>query len=168
MTKVLTPLTTPPMNPPEETIPAPIALAISRALAESSCHWISSCSFISCSSSRGHRSCRFSARAVSWCSSRWKAAGISRMMDMTASAMPGPITRPARASTPITATRVSTRARGRRSFAPFRFLGNRCRSMARMGTFRIKARAPPSRNGAKMPSSQPSAARTASRRCSAQ
>ena len=69
-------------------IPAPIALAISRALAESSCHWISSCSFISCSSSRGHRSCRFSARAVSWCSSRWKAAGISRMMDMTASAMP--------------------------------------------------------------------------------
>ena len=38
------------------------------------------------------------------------------MMDMTASAMPGPITRPARASTPITATRVSTRARGRRSW----------------------------------------------------
>ena len=163
MTKVLTPLTSPPMKPPpEETMPVPTAWAYSSTLRESPSQ------LIFASASHSWIMGRYAARPFSCFCRRSKAAGISRTMAITASAMPGPMTRPARASTPSTASRVSTRARGRRSFAPFRLLGNRCRSMARMGTFRMKARAPPSRNGARIPNSQPSAARTASRRCSAQ
>ncbi len=75
------------------------------------------------------------------------------MMDMTAFMMPKPITRQP-ASTPITATRLSTRP-GAAELMPL-VSGEQVPLDARMGTFRIKARAPPSRNGAKIPSSQPS------------
>ena len=167
MTKVLTPLTTPPMKPPpEETRPVPRARAYSSTLRERLSQSMSTPA--SHSWIMGRYSVRDSERPFSCFCSRSKAAGISWMMDITASAMPGPITSPARASTPSTATRVSTRARGRRIFAPLRLFFSRCRSMARMGTFSTKARAPPSRNGARMPSSQPAAPSTTSRCCRAQ
>ena len=167
MTKVLTPLTTPPIRPlPEETRPVPRAWAYARALRER----LSQSMFTPASHSwiMGRYSVRDSERPFSCACSRSKAAGISRMMDITASAMPGPMTREARASTPSTASSVSTRARGRRSFAPLRLFFSRCRSMARMGTFSTKARAPPSRKGARIPSSPRTAPQTTSRFCRAQ
>lgn len=89
-------------------------------------------------------------------------------MDITASAMPGPMTQEARASTPSTPTSASTSAMGRRNRAADLARGIRLRSMARMGTFRINAMAPPSRKGARIPSSQPTAPPRAHRFCSTQ
>jgi hypothetical protein len=78
------------------------------------------------------------------------------------------MTAEARVSTPITAARVSTSAKGRRILFILLFPGNSPRSMARMGTFRIKAMAPPIRKGHSTPSSHPRAAKTAARFCRAQ
>lgn len=155
MTKVLMPLTTPPISPlPEDTRPEPKFLAKFTAAAyQSSQGMLSSRSVRVCSSSG-----RYAARASSCSRSRSRAEGIWRTMVITASAMPGPITLLASVKTPRTASNVSTRARGRRNFAPRRLYGYRCRSMARIGTFRTKASAPPRRKGLRMPSSQRKAA----------
>ena len=71
MTKVLTPLTTPPMNPPpEETMRPPTACMYSRAfcvrLSQSIC----------CSASHSWMAGRTSERSLIWVWSRAKAAGI--------------------------------------------------------------------------------------------
>ena len=163
MTMVLTPLTRPPMNPPP-LLSSPLPHAWTRPTARSVSPFQSTSRLSAQDSSSG----RYDSSSASWAWSRRKAAGICWPRDMTASPTPGPMTAEARVSTPITAARVSTRARGRRILFILLFPENSPRSMARMGTLRIKAMAPPSRKGHSTPSSHPRAAKTAARFCRAQ
>lgn len=118
MRKVLTPLTTPPINPPpEESSAAPQSCASSRILREILTQSMARSDKKSCSWGR------YTASSLTHSWARSKAAGIWLSTEDTASAMPGPMTVEARVSTAMTASSVSTRARGRRSLAPRRALG---------------------------------------------
>ena len=98
--------------------------------------------------------------------SRSAAAGTWAARERTASAMPGPMTLEASTSTPMTARSVMSRAMGRRPLTCFPGrTGKSRRSMARMGTLRMNAMAPPSKNGPRIPSTQPTAIATAGRFC---
>ena len=149
MTNVLTPLTTPPMKPlPEESSPPPQFFATSMAF--------SVMTFQSSSSSSENSSPRAGRYASSPCSFARRfstAAGTWLAAERMAAFTPGTMTHMAMANTPMTAISVKMRARGRRSRSICRSRGKTWRSMARMGTFSTKAMAPPSKKGARMPTS---------------
>ena len=114
MTKVLMPLTTPPISPlPEDTRPEPKIswqnLQRRRTNRPRGCLAPDPSGFAPAAEDMlpGPSSCS---------RSRSRAEGIWRTMVITASAMPGPITLLASVKTPRTASNVSTRARGRRKF----------------------------------------------------
>ena len=162
MTKVLTPLTTPAIKtPPEDTSPPPqsrtreTAFSV-RAFQSNSRPAARVSSWGSQDSTASSRSCI-----------RWMAAGSWLVMERTAPPIPGLMTQAARATTPVIAARVRTRARGRRRGFHRRPRGRQA-SMARMGTFKTKAMAPPTRKGARTPSTQRRAPARLGRFCRAQ
>ena len=148
MTKVLTPLTTPAMRtPPEDTSPPPQSRTRETAFSVRS---LQSNSRPAAKVSSWGSQASSSARCFSI---RRMAAGSWPVMDRTASPTPGLMTQTARVTTPVMAASVSTRARGRRSDFQ-RLPRGRPASMARMGTLKIKAMAPPTRKGESTPSTQ--------------
>ena len=94
-------------------------------------------------------------------------SGVGSRLVVSVFARTGLMTQAARVTTPVTAARVNIRARGRRR-GFHRFPLGRRASMARMGTLRIKAMAPPTRKGDRTPSTHRRAPARAGRFCRAQ
>ena len=149
MTNVLTPLTTlPTMLTPLRTPPTPeftrvfprlciISSALLDKLAQSTSKLVSTI----CSSGS------FASNSASFPGSWVKKLCACSATDEAASPRLGTTTKPASASTPATRASVSIKATGRRIFANRFPPLPKCRSTARMGTFRINAMAQPSKNG---------------------